>query len=1023
MSGRLVTSQTYQGLFEILEERIQKEKREKGHGRVYVLASSNLAAFQTRRLLADSMGALFNVDFLTFADLASEVEALTVPESAPPIPPRADELILRHIISSEGGLDYFDDISGSEGFFRFILGTLTDLAESGLDAEGARTILSSREGGGLPLRVRSVLSLYGRYREAVRAGGGDFHERFRRAASSGGEIKFEGPLLVYGFYDFNQMQIRLLESLSSKNEVELMVIGGQGRIYSFASDTVSRLEKAGFVNSGRAGDGAAEDAGGDQNIIFLRTADEEEEAREIVRMILEAAGDGTPFWKMAVIYPSKEQFGPLTEALEEGGIPFYSGAGQPMERKRIVRSANLLIDFLASDIRRKDLVEFILTAPLKLCPETGMTPGLLRLWVRKSAEAQMTGERGWLQENTELIERLGGRGDSEGVICAQMAAGLLGSIERASGDLQDIGSWKEGTGKVAELFTEVFEAGEGLRDLLEAVSPLRSLDSLNLPLSSALFRSMLRNAVREAVPLRGGFERDGLNLMTLEMARGLRFERIFMPGLTDDSIPGRIGQDPFLRDSERDRLNRIFGGGIFLQNKLGRLEELELVFTLITRSASRQIVCGTPMFSASTGKKKIRSYLVELAEQRLEMADRPAESGTGASGADSFQTRKVLRDEIPSLLVSAGEFDYFQAFRARETGKGFPPPGPFFSRAVRTLRNRYQAEKFTPWDGVFATRESRNRIKGILKRRGYSFSATSMERYSRCPFAFLCGNLLGVESLKEPEKILRITPLQRGSIVHRVLERVYGELASRKLLPLRKTDHEKVMAVFYQIAGSILRDYPRKDPVGLQFVWEMDKRDILQSITRFLETEFEEESDMVPSLFEIEFGSQQAPVEISTKQAGKTVRFRGRIDRVDLGPGDRFRVIDYKTGRIRMKDNRFSGGDYLQLPVYLLGASAVSSRHVGSGTAEYRVVSTREGREAAGFSGGELEKRMDRFEEIVETIIEGIEKGIFFANPSNDNCAYCEFSKACPTYAGNLFERKARSDDRAREYVAMKEIE
>jgi len=1023
MSGRLVTGDTYNRLFEILEERIRREKRQRRHGRVYVLASSNLSASQTRRMLADRMGALFNVDFMTFADLVSAVEEGAAPESSPPIPPRADELILRHIISSGNDFDYFDEISDSEGFFRFILGTLTDLSESGMDSEQARRILSSSEGGGLPLRVRSVLSLYARYRESVRTEGGDFHERFRRAVGSGGDVKLEGPLLVYGFYDFNQMQIRLLESLSANNHVELMVIGGGGRNYSFTAETLSRLEKAGFAGSEPSSGNGGKDAGRDPGMTFLKTADEEEEAREIVRMVLEAAGGGVPLWKMAVIYPSAEQFGPVTEVLEEAGIPFYSGAGRPVERKRILRSADLLIDFLGSGIARRDLVEFFLSAPLVASPETGMSPDLLRLWVRRSAEAGMTGENGWLEENAGLIERLRGRGDSEGVLCAQMAAGLLERIEKASRKLRKMNSWKKGARAAEELFAGILEEGDDLKDLVEAAWSLGPLDSLNLPLSSSLFRSMLRKAVRETVTFKGGFERDGLNLLPIERARGLKFERIFLAGLTDDAIPGRIGQDPFLGDSERANLNRLAGEGVFLQDKLGRLEELELVFTLITRSAEERVVLSTPMFSAFSGKKKIESYLVGLAGERSRGSEPSSGSSDGAAGTYGSQTRKVLRDDIPSLFVSAGEFDYFRAFRARQEGKGCPPFGPFFGRASRMLRNRYQTGKFTPWDGVFATEESRKRIKGILQRRDYSFSATSMERYSRCPFAFLCGNLLGVESLEEPEKILRITPLQRGALVHRILEKVYSELASRNLLPLRMKHREEVMSVFFQVAGAVLREYSYTDPTGLRFIWEMDRKDILRAIGLFLEREFEEESDLVPSLFEREFGSGKAPVEIRTGGTGRTVRFRGRIDRVDLGPGDSFRVIDYKTGRIRMKDNRFGGGDYLQLPVYLLGASALSGRPFGSGTAQYRVVSTRDGKDAAGFSGTELEKRMGRFEEIVETVIAGIERGLFFANPSNENCSYCAFGRACPTYAGTLFEGKARNDERGREYTAMREIE
>ena len=58
-------------------------------------------------------------------------------------------------------------------------------------------------------------------------------------------------------------------------------------------------------------------------------------------------------------------------------------------------------------------------------------------------------------------------------------------------------------------------------------------------------------------------------------------------------------------------------------------------------------------------------------------------------------------------------------------------------------------------------------------------SATRLERWATCPFAYLVGDVLGVEEVENPEDELKITPLERGSLVHEVLDVFVNEVLAR----------------------------------------------------------------------------------------------------------------------------------------------------------------------------------------------------------------------------------------------------
>ena len=172
-----------------------------------------------------------------------------------------------------------------------------------------------------------------------------------------------------------------------------------------------------------------------------------------------------------------------------------------------------------------------------------------------------------------------------------------------------------------------------------------------------------------------------------------------------------------------------------------------------------------------------------------------------------------------------------------------------------------------------------------------------------------------------------------------------------------------------------------------------------------------------PDGLERPFGDEgQTPVALELGD-GRTVRFRGRIDRVDLSPaGDRAVVYDYKTGSARRyersADDPTDSGRALQLPVY--GLAARTQEAVDDAIACYWF--TRHPADDA-LLEVELDEAEDRFVEVVTAIVDGVTGGCFPAYPGDrewdhvanreswSTCRWCDFDRLCPVDRGSAWER------------------
>jgi ATP-dependent helicase/nuclease subunit B len=1016
MNGRAIIAQSFEALEGAIRSEIARIREGDLFTRIDVLVGSNLLGVHLKRRLAEDLGGLFNVHFLTFIDLVSLLEARSADRVNRRLPPLAERVIVSDIVSSDVPAA-FAETAPMRGFTAPLLEVFDDLAESGCTAELVRRITEDRNAARhLNDRVIGVLHLYVRYRERLSEHGDDIHARFARVLARIDEDILDGPLLVYGFYDFNEMQWRLIEAIASGPGITLFVPWCNEAPYRFAGRTIERIERNGFSIE-RVAPGGRETRRTPEKLV-IDAPGEEEEVRMIVRRILSLAGErGIRFGDIGILLPTVDPYRALfTEALEEAGIPYFAGERPDTDVRVLSRSAQRLLALLGGRMGRRALAEFLVSAPLGSPSTNGFDP--LSLWVRVSAEAGIIGPEGWVAENRRLVEMLESKEECDeetqrAVAAARLMDTILQTISYAREVFSRTANWRELTRVFSSLIRDLFEPSGNLEHLCTIIEDLEALDAVSGAVSHETFSSIVESALEAGYGSHGRLGGAGVNLLTIGQARGVSFRVVFVPGLIERVLPGVVRQDPFLRDDERRSLARLSGGRVILPARMARLEEEALLFRLAVDAAVEMLVCSSPRYESGTGKQLIpSSYIRSVGAlpqdfiHEKSLASRWSASGEG--------------ETPPHTPMSGIEYDLMQVFAVKR-GAGSIVPNTFLARGIALVKARWGTRRFTHFDGVFSSRESLHELRKLLDERGWSFSPTSMEKYAHCPFAYFLEDVIGLELLEEPERLISISPLQRGTIVHEILARLYDAFRRKGLLPLDASRGEEAAALAGLIANRFLDEYPKREPVGLPVFWEMERHTITIAIRRLIEEECGAESGLRPVFFEKSFGAKGGKGDISFECGKRTIYFHGRIDRIDLGEGDRFRVIDYKTGRLdRLKDQELGGGTTLQLPIYLWAASHLLDRPVSAGIAQYWRVGLGGGKRHVSYAGEAWDKQGEELAVILDTIARGVEQGYFFAVPSSDRCAYCAVQSACPSGAGRIFARKAVGDERCRDYLAMR---
>ena len=273
--------------------------------------------------------------------------------------------------------------------------------------------------------------------------------------------------------------------------------------------------------------------------------------------------------------------------------------------------------------------------------------------------------------------------------------------------------------------------------------------------------------------------------------------------------------------------------------------------------------------------------------------------------------------------------------------------------------------------------------------------------------------------MDEPEEIERISPMDKGLLMHSVL---CSFLEQERPSP-SKTKAQ--LARLMEIASEECDSFEHRGLTGYPLLWRHDREEILADLAAWYRTELEdpESAGYDDAALEVRFGrpypgeqtgrlSRDEPILLDL--GGARIRVHGRIDRLEWRARERFRVIDYKTGSSwgRPGDNAVNGGRSLQLPVYMIAGAELLSISPEHGSAQYFYASRRGQFRRARFDGTELGDARQGVRGLLGELVAGIRAGDFHAEPSGDACHYCDFDGVCDASRERNLETKERRSAR-----------
>lgn len=1038
---------------------------------VLVVVGSHLQHVYLRRMLARSFTAVANVRFATLMDLAAELALPSAAESAEsaaprptPLPDGAQVPLLEQVIAEQRSAGGRAPASGlaEASMVHAVAATLRDLREGGIDAPLV--------GGASPRPwLRTLAALAAAYHRALApfADATGYLEQAAAAAPAQAAATLQRfapgarQVLIYGIYDLNALQLRMLDLLARVLPARMFLPwSGAAEQFTFARQTVDRLRHCGLRPAPLDAEAPVPRAA---RAVFS-CADRQAETEETVRRVLEDLDAGVPAGEIAILHRMDPVYDELLcGVLDRAGVPHYRSSGQPVRRSAPGRAALNLLQLLYSEPRRGPLLELLSlpgidltwidttataeTAQTAKCDERAeteesddvdetappapagappLTPRPAR-WEALSKELGLV--KGWDEFDSVLTfhrrhaaKGADERADDDRAAEALTAAGELHAVVRtlaaAAQRALAAAAWQEHAGHFLELLMRFMPAADeraAAAAIDDRVRALRVLDCAAtrggaVAATPERFRQAAETAIRQASVRGGYFQRSGVFVGNVMSARMVRFRRVYVTGCAERSFPPVIRQDPLLLDAERERINHRAGDRSYLPLKGRRLDEERLLFELACQAAGERLTLSYPRRgTSSTNVRLPSSFLLEeagdLAGGFLSAAALDRNAGgwyrrlparIGFDGAGSAAALRALdASDLRWHLLEQGA-------GGKPAVNAVTPLWPHID-AVRKHREERRKPSFGPFDGIVPAELIA--AAGILER---DLTATALEHLAVCPYRFFLARVLRIRARGEPEQTLQIAPLQRGNLVHAILD----ELVQRFLAGsapwaefLRDAD-----ATLPEIMERHFAELPA-GVTGLPLSWEMIRQQVAQELAAYLDQE-RSQADAAGAAPEPAAGKPVAAEHpfngVPIAAGAHRLRFAGRIDRLDRGAHGP-RIVDYKTGAGTGDPAGYHAGRSLQLPVYLHAAAHLQRADLTACRAELHYVSERAAYRRFTLTGAELAAD-SRFGEVLAAMADAIASGAFFYQPGEgrSHCRWCDYRDVCHTRVADYARSKAR---------------
>ena len=1008
---------------EELRSTISRAKGDEPLAPVTIVVPSNYVGVATRRLLASgSLGSVCGqgvgvaaVSFVTVYRLAELLGSAQLAGSGRrPVSTPVIAAALRSALTLQPGI--FAPVAGHAATETALVAAyreLRDLSDGALDA-----LAKSSE------RAADVVRLHRTARASLETEFYDEEDLLDSAAEAlrenEGAAHRLGTVIVYLPERLSRHGGALLGSVADATDV-IVLAGTTGDTRADAEVERSVRRITGTAAGTYPGDDKPMDVVSAAWTRILTVSDCDEEVRAAVRCVVDAARAGTPLDRMAILHASPVPYARLAhEQLAAADIPLNGAAVMPLTARLVGRTLLGLFALPDSGFRREDVFAWLAGGRLQY--EGRTLP--VTSWERLSREAGVVaGRNDWDRRLTifaegreaeaELAEKdpdappwraESYRTEAERARALRdFVVGLIDDAQRAANQPQSWGArvaWARG--HVRSLFGDerrrsTWPAVEqkAAERVDRALDRLACLDAVEERVDLDVFTRTLELELETDLG-RVGRMGEGVLVGAVSVGVGLDLDLVVVLGLAEGLFPSPTRDDSLLPDHERSST----GDELPLRSQSVERQHRQLLAALA--GARRQVLC-VPRGDLRRNIERVPSrWILQIAS---------ALAGERWWSSDLLHSERSWLTHVASFDAGIRRMDFAataQEHRLRSlmvqgsTRLSLPvlaaAGDPLLESGAEVVDAR-RSDRFTRFDGNLAGLDLPSPAERVT-------SATRLEKWASCPFAYLMRNVLSVEEVENPEDELQITPRDKGSLVHQALEDFIREVLARPEAD-RPGPHEPWSAsdrvLMVEIGERVCADYERRGLTGRPIFWHQDQRRIIADLLHFLDADssYRESHGMRPMAAELEFGFPRAALGTVALDLpdGRAVSFRGFADRVDAADDGTLHVLDYKTGKADTyrglsEENPDAQGQLLQLAVYGQAARLLHGTPDTPVRAEYWFVSSRGRFERLGYSV--TPAVLGHIGETLQAMVNGIEAGVFPHYPTAQStairveCPYCD---------------------------------
>lgn len=764
---------------------------------------------------------------------------------------------------------------------------------------------------------------------------------------------------------------------------------------------------------------------------ILSVTDADEEVRAVLREVLTLAEQGVRLDRIGIFHPTPDPYvGILQQQLAAAGIPANGPSRRRLADTVTGRTLLAALRLPAERWRRDRVMALVSGGPLRADDERAHPAR----WESLSREAGVVQDLGdWRRKlaayRTSIQRRIDsstGEGDRDAtwferrgwdLADAERLEAFITGLATAVGDVEHSEGWHAKAGAATALLHRLLGEGhrhqqwpeaqqvafERIEEVLVRLAALGEIEPR--PTHDVFVRAL--TAELDVDRGRSGRFGEGVVYGPLAGAAGHDLDAVFILGCAEGLWPTARRDDALLPDAVRtlaDGQLQMRAAGLHDQHR-----------ALVAALAAAPPGARTLTFA----RGDLRGNRTALPSRWLLDTATALAGGERVYATDFGHLGAPVVDVVASYArglasppsVSLAERDLATLYRFHTAG-GDPRHHPLAALVGRgfDLQAARRSGDFTEWDGNLGGHP----IPSATDR---SLSPTRLQSWAHCGFRYYLSFVLGLGDRDDPERVVELDPLDRGSGVHEVLELFLGEVIRSGGIEPDEPWSDEQRARMHEIAGEVFEELEARGRTGRPLLWQLGRAELHTMLDEFLDADEQYRADRGarPERVELPFGvADTAPVVLEMAE-GRAVEFRGFADRVDRVGADHLVVSDYKTGKGSGyagidEDDPVRGGTLLQLGLYaeaahqLLGAASTE--------AYYWVVDPRASYARFGYPW--TDDRRARFVDVLTTIVEGIEAGVFPVEPGEWNtwrnthqeCMYCEFDGLCVRDRGEQHDAK-----------------